>query len=474
MVSEPGGLGVDMVEYVLSGGSPTGKELDARMRMKGPPNQFMRKFKVPTGYYSQVQQQDGSMGDVGQDKKSKTPSPFEGRDGDRSDENKENLQNIQNMQNMQNIQNNGLMQNGLDEENVFRRSSRQNSPIDENKMNQMGGPNKDNDFFDNQNQFQQPGFQLDPPPFEPMGLDPGHFDYNNQMMPSMDSPNFNMDYAQLLQRQQQPIAVLTQQQYALATQQQQLGLAPNGITPTPYVLSAQDPYAVGIPLAGPTVLHPQYYGVQAPWGIYPANLIQQQGQQTPQGMSSQQQQQQQMMRNQTGRPLTPSQQNDSSQPLTPNAPISQYQILAPAYYDQNGQLVMGNPRGLGTPVRLVPPAPVLVSASGNQQGGAALGSNPLRLLTTQAQQHQTTPPVVYSSSSSSTQNSLGQRRDSLEYKQRQQLPQLNQFYGSMTSMGSPAGPMGLVQPGQSMTPPPSLSGSSSNLALGKCMLFVGP
>ena len=29
---------------------------------------------------------------------------------------------------------------------------------------------------------------------------------------------------------------------------------------------------------------------------------------------------------------------------------------------------MGNPRGLGTPVRLVPPAPVLVSASGGQQG----------------------------------------------------------------------------------------------------------
>lgn len=47
-----------------------------------------------------------------------------------------------------------------------------------------------------------------------------------------------------------------------------------------------------------------------------------------------------------------------------------YQILAPAYYDQNGQLVMGNPRGLGTPVRLVSPAPVLVSAAaaGNQQG----------------------------------------------------------------------------------------------------------
>ena len=49
-------------------------------------------------------------------------------------------------------------------------------------------------------------------------------------------------------------------------------------------------------------------------------------------------------------------------------PGAQYQILAPAYYDQNGQLVMGNPRGLaGTPMRLVSPAPLLVSA-GNQQG----------------------------------------------------------------------------------------------------------
>lgn len=46
-----------------------------------------------------------------------------------------------------------------------------------------------------------------------------------------------------------------------------------------------------------------------------------------------------------------------------------YQLLAPAYYDQNGQLVMGNPRGIGTPVRLVSPAPVLVSTGAtNQQG----------------------------------------------------------------------------------------------------------
>ncbi len=43
-----------------------------------------------------------------------------------------------------------------------------------------------------------------------------------------------------------------------------------------------------------------------------------------------------------------------------------YQILAPAYYDQNGQLVMGNGRGIGTPVRLVPPTPIIVNATGQQ------------------------------------------------------------------------------------------------------------
>ena len=55
------------------------------------------------------------------------------------------------------------------------------------------------------------------------------------------------------------------------------------------------------------MIHPQYYGVQTPWGIYPANIIQQQGQQTPQGMSSLPSQQ---MRNSSGR-LTPSGQNEN-------------------------------------------------------------------------------------------------------------------------------------------------------------------
>lgn len=48
--------------------------------------------------------------------------------------------------------------------------------------------------------FPPPGCQLDHPPFDPVGIDPVHFDYSNQMgIPSsMDSPNFNMDYTQVL------------------------------------------------------------------------------------------------------------------------------------------------------------------------------------------------------------------------------------------------------------------------------------
>ena len=59
---------------------------------------------------------------------------------------------------------------------------------------------------------------------------------------------------------------------------------------------------------------PQYYSVQAPWGLYPvAGLVQQQtpGQQTPQGAPLSAQQQQQLLRAQAGnRPITPSQSSD--------------------------------------------------------------------------------------------------------------------------------------------------------------------
>jgi hypothetical protein len=63
--------------------------------------------------------------------------------------------------------------------------------------------------------------------------------------------------------------------------------------------------------AGPTVIHPQYYSVQTPWGIYPANIIPTQGQQTPQGI--------QQMRGGSGR-LTPSGQSDSGTPMQQQLP----------------------------------------------------------------------------------------------------------------------------------------------------------
>ena len=60
----------------------------------------------------------------------------------------------------------------------------------------------------------------------------------------------------------------------------------------------------------------------------------------------------------------------------------------------------------------------------------------------------------------------GQRRESFEVK-RQQLNTMGGYYGgALGNMApSPAGPGGLLQAGQSMTPPPSLSGSSSNLSI---------
>lgn len=484
--SSSGALGVNMVEYVLgNAGNVTSKTMAMRPGMN-----YMHKMK-------------GGEGDM---EKNKSPSPFDKSEGDGSLEQQEG------------IQANGIIQNGIkDDNNVY---GRPGSPTgNEDRQVHMG--KSDGAFLDQQNfaaAQQMSGFQLDPSQLgisEPMGLDPSQFDYGSQMgqVPSMDSPNsYNLDYQQQM-RQQQPIAVLTQQ-YALATQQQQLGM--NGaLNAAPFVLG-QDPYTVGIQLAGP-VIHPQYYSVQTPWGIYPANLIQAAGQQTPQGL-------QQLQQGRSGR-MTPSGQSDSGSQVAQQMPTqgayagAQYQILAPAYYDQNGQLVMGNPRGLpGASMRLVSPAPVLVSA-GNQQGGNPnMSSNPLRLLTTQPQQMPTTPPIFSSSSSNSQQNTLGysqpssmgytqvssslftpitaglnqqsnygnsglgglgsgmqaalgtndfglgngQRRDSLDFKSRQMTP-INQYYGSLGSLGSPAGPMGLVQPGQSMTPPLSGLGTSGRL-----------
>ncbi|KTG02882.1 hypothetical protein cypCar_00011806 [Cyprinus carpio] len=355
----------------------------------------------------------------------------------------------------------------------------------------------------------------------------GLFDYN--------SPQ------QLFQRSSalavQQLTAAQQQQYALAAAQQQH--------------------------IGPAVMPPQYYGV-TPWGVYPANLFQQQAA-TPSNSANQQsaaqtqQNQQQVMRaggNQ--RPLTPSQgqQGQQTEQLVAAAAVNSalafgqglaagvpgYPMLAPAaYYDPTGALVV-NTGARGGPVRLMAPASVIISpsaavaaaaasagganaglgggASGafralssqqgpGQQGSGALGgssfygsgspgsSSQSSSLFSQGSAQPGSTSLGFNANPSSSlgatlgaalggfgtavanSSSSGSRRDSLTgssdlYKRTpSSLTPIGHggFYNGLSFSSSP-GPVGMPLPNQgpshSLTPPPSLSthGSSSSLNLG--------
>ncbi|XP_052033495.1 pumilio homolog 1 isoform X17 [Apodemus sylvaticus] len=384
----------------------------------------------------------------------------------------------------------------------------------------------------------------------------------------------------------QQLTAAQQQQYALAAAHQPhigmfpAGLAPAAFVPNPYIISAAppgtDPYTAGLAAAatlGPAVVPHQYYGV-TPWGVYPASLFQQQAaaaaaatnSATQQSAPQAQQGQQQVLRGGASqRPLTPNQnqQGQQTDPLVAAAAVNSalafgqglaagmpgYPVLAPAaYYDQTGALVVnaGARNGLGAPVRLVAPAPVIISSSAAQAAvaaaaasanGAASGlagttNGPFRPLGTQQPQpqpqQQPTNNLASSSfygnnslSSNSQSSSLfsqgsaqpantslgfgsssslgatlgsalggfgtavansntgsGSRRDSLTgssdlYKRTSSslAPIGHSFYSSLSYSSSP-GPVGMPLPsqgpGHSQTPPPSLSshGSSSSLNLG--------
>uniref|UniRef100_A0AAY4CIB2 Pumilio homolog 1 n=1 Tax=Denticeps clupeoides TaxID=299321 RepID=A0AAY4CIB2_9TELE len=203
----------------------------------------------------------------------------------------------------------------------------------------------------------------------------------------------------------QQLTTAQQQQYAAL--QPHIGLAPAAFVPNPYIISAAppgtDPYTAGLAAAatlGPAVMPPQYYGV--PWGVYPANLFQQQPA-APSNSANQQaagqtpQNQQQVMRTGgTQRPLTPSQgqQGQQTDQLVAAAAVNSalafgqglaagvpgYPVLAPAaYYDQTGALLV-NAGGRSGPVRLMAPASVIISptavaaaAASAGGGGAGLG-----------------------------------------------------------------------------------------------------
>ncbi|XP_048516097.1 maternal protein pumilio isoform X6 [Athalia rosae] len=160
---------------------------------------------------------------------------------------------------------------------------------------------------------------------------------------------------QLLQQQQQQ----QQQQYLAASQAQQQQQQQQNFPTAPYtVISGQEPY-VGALITGAAPVVPQYYGV-GPW-VYPAGLL---PQAPPQAAAPPP----------PRRPLTPSSAaaaavaaQDTANNLAQTVQ-GQYQVI-PAYYDQNGSIVMGGVRGLGsaaTPMRLVSPAPVLVNRAPSQ------------------------------------------------------------------------------------------------------------
>ncbi|KAH9496628.1 Pumilio 2 [Bulinus truncatus] len=262
---------------------------------------------------------------------------------------------------------------------------------------------------------------------------------------------------------------------------------------------------------GASMMH-QYYQIPMMFPNLP-NLIQ--GQQTPQTIQQQQQQQQQILRGQAGSPAQTDAFGSGANQMSSQIQNQGYQLMAPAYIDQNGQFV--NHRLLGPQVRLVSPAPLLVNPGAQQQGGSnqLAANNPLRLLTTQGQQ---TPPVASNTPSSGQNNALGysptsslgytqvttslftpistnlgltapqqngfsnglsglssnppgtigQRRESFDMKRQQPMPGLPGYYAPLPGMASsPAGSITSMMTGaQSMTPPPSLSGSNSNLTLG--------
>ncbi|XP_038249993.2 pumilio homolog 2 isoform X3 [Dermochelys coriacea] len=394
--SESGGLGVSMVEYVLSS-SPADK-LDSRFR-KG-------------AFGTRDAETDGP--EKG-DQKGKA-SPFEedkNRDlkqGDDEDVTKINVRGLP---------------NGMDADcKDFNRTpgSRQASPTE---VAERLGPNPNSteglgplsnptahkplveDFSNSETQ------NLDA--MEQIGLDSLQFDYpgNQVQMDSSGATVGLFDYSsqqQLFQRTNaltvQQLTAAQQQQYALAAAQQphiagvfSAGLAPAAFVPNPYIISAAppgtDPYtAAGIAaaatLAGPAVVPPQYYGV--PWGVYPANLFQQQATAANttanQQAASQAQGQQQVLRaGASQRPLTPNQgqQGQQAESLAAAAAANPalafgqglatgmpgYQVLAPtAYYDQTGALVVGPGArtGLGAPVRLVASTPVIISSAAAQAG----------------------------------------------------------------------------------------------------------
>ncbi|XP_047378192.1 pumilio homolog 2 isoform X2 [Sciurus carolinensis] len=486
--SESGGLGVSMVEYVLSS-SPADK-LDSRFR-KGT-------------FGTRDAETDGP--EKG-DQKGKA-SPFEedqNRDLKQGDDDDSKI-------------NGRSLPNGMDADcKDFNRTpgSRQASPTEvverlgpntnpQEGLGPLPNPTANKPLVE---EFSNPETQnLDA--MEQVGLDSLQFDYPGNQVP-MDSSGATVglfeynSQQQLFQRTNaltvQQLTAAQQQQYALAAAQQphiagvfSAGLAPAAFVPNPYIISAAppgtDPYtaaglAAAATLAGPAVVPPQYYGV--PWGVYPANLFQQQAAAAANNTANQQAAsqaqpgQQQVLRAGAGqRPLTPNQGQQGQQAeslaaaANPTLAFGQglatgmpgYQVLAPtAYYDQTGALVVGPGArtGLGAPVRLMAPTPVLISSAAAQAAAAAAAGGTANSLT------------------GSTNGLFRPIGTQPPQQQQQQQPstnlQSNSFYGS-SSLSNSSQSSSLFSHGPGQPGSTSLgfgSGSSLGAAIGSALSGFG-
>ncbi|KAF5908636.1 pumilio 1 isoform X1, partial [Clarias magur] len=361
--SESGGLGVSMVEYVLS--SSPAEKLDSCLR-KGA-------FGA----------RDAETDDAEKRAEAKPKTTFDPERKELKESEPDPMDNP-----------NGLpSQNGLDVDVKDFSRTPGNCPPAGPEV-ELGGPEmtggtgpKPAEEFPN---VEPQNVTLDP--MESVSMETLQFDYTGSQLP-LDSTAATVglfDYN-------------SPQQYAIAAAQQpHIGLAPAAFMPNPYIISAAppgtDPYAAGLAAAatlGPAVMPPQYYGV-TPWGVYPANLFQQQAP-APSNSANQQpsaqtqQNQQQVMR--TGgnqRPLTPSQgqQGQQTDQLVAAAAVNSalafgqglaagvpgYPVLAPAaYYDQTGALVVNTGARSG-PVRLMAPASVIISPTAAVAAAAASAS----------------------------------------------------------------------------------------------------
>ncbi|XP_059369250.1 pumilio homolog 2-like isoform X6 [Carassius carassius] len=392
--SEGGGLGLSMVEYVLS--SSPGDKMDGHYRNGG----YGGADADPDGREKGDSKEKASPFD-----EDKSPEMKLGDEGDASKANSR-----------------GLL-NGMDRDcKDFNPTpgSCQASPTE--AVERLGPSQSGLEMMAHPHILQPPNPVTNKPPTEDFqgqeahnmggmehqaGMESLQFDYagNQIQVDSSGAPVSLFDYnsqQQLFQRSSHltvhQLTAAQQQQYALAAAQQQhlVGLAP-AFVPNPYIINAAppgaDPYtAAGLTaaatLAGPTVVPPQYYGM--PWGLYPANLFQQSAaasHSTNQQASSQGPGPgQQVIRAGTSqRPLTPGQSQQSQQeslaaaaanPALAFTGMPGYQVLAPAaYYDQTGALVMGPGArtGLGGPVRLVQ-TPLLINPAAAQAGEYASAS----------------------------------------------------------------------------------------------------